>query len=305
MSRAPLWRAVVAFVIIAASAVLAYTMPPRLGLDLRGGTQLVFEATDSPDVKADAEATDRALDVLRRRADALGVVDPTLVRSGERRIIVELPGVLDPRQAAEVIGKTAQLTFHPVPRASPSENAKDALADESGQKLKLGPAAITGDGVDRRRGAARPPAGAGQVRQRRVPRRRRLAEAHRQGRLRPGRRPQAPGRDRARQRDHLLAAGRPVRSPATAGITGGGTQITGDFTQEEAQDLAVLIKGGSLPVPLELIEQRTVGPTLGAEAIEASAKAAVAGVIAHHAVHPRDLPPRRPARPRSRSPPTA
>src|SRR5690606_14930588 len=146
MSRAPIWRAVVAFVILAASAVLAYTLPPRLGLDLRGGTQLVFEARDAPNVKADSEATDRALDVLRRRADALGVVDPTLVRSGERRIIVELPGVLDPRQAAEVIGRTAQLTFHPVEGIA-DENDKDALADESGQKLKLGKAAITGEAV--------------------------------------------------------------------------------------------------------------------------------------------------------------
>src|SRR5690606_8962351 len=64
-----------------------------------------------------------------------------------------------------------------------------------------------------------------------------------------------------------------------AGIPGGGTDITGDFTLDEARELAVLIKGGALPVPLELVEQRTVGPTLGADAIEASAKAAVAGLI--------------------------
>lgn len=114
MSRAPLWRAVAALAVIAISLLLALTIAPRLGLDLRGGTQLVFETRDSPTVKADADAADRALDVLRRRADALGVVDPTLVRSGEKRIIVELPGVLDPREAAAVIGKTAQLNFHPV-----------------------------------------------------------------------------------------------------------------------------------------------------------------------------------------------
>ena len=65
-------------------------------------------------MKADAESTDRAVEVLRRRVDALGVAEPTLTRSGDRRIIVELPGVQDPREAAEVIGRTAQLTFHPV-----------------------------------------------------------------------------------------------------------------------------------------------------------------------------------------------
>ena len=68
MSRAPLWRALAAFAVIATSLFLAFSTEPRLGLDLRGGTQLVFEARDSPTVTADAEATDRALDVLRRRA---------------------------------------------------------------------------------------------------------------------------------------------------------------------------------------------------------------------------------------------
>src|SRR5690606_29550131 len=63
------------------------------------------------------------------------------------------------------------------------------------------------------------------------------------------------------------------------GINGGSTQITGQFSQAEAEDLAVLIEGGALPVPVEVIERRTVGPTLGADAIEASAQAAVIGVI--------------------------
>ena len=76
-------------------------------------------------VKANAESTDRALEVLRRRVDALGVAEPSIARSGDRRIIVELPGLQDPREAAEVIGQTAPLTFHPVlgvaePSASPS-----------------------------------------------------------------------------------------------------------------------------------------------------------------------------------------
>ncbi len=63
------------------------------------------------------------------------------------------------------------------------------------------------------------------------------------------------------------------------GITGGSTQITGDFTADEAKDLAALIEGGSLPVPVKIIEQRVVGPTLGDEAIDASARAAVIGII--------------------------
>ncbi|MEU9836906.1 protein translocase subunit SecD [Streptosporangium sp. NPDC048047] len=295
MSRAPLWRAVAAFVIVVTAALLTVTVSPRLGLDLRGGTQLVFETRDSPTAKADAEATDRALDVLRRRADALGVVDPTLVRSGERRIIVELPGVLDPRQAAQVIGRTAQLTFHPVlgqaDPATPTPGAASAdgtgaagggagqiLADESGRRLRLGPVAITGDGVSdaaARNDPQQGPAWFVTVDFRDAAAWQRLtgeAACH------------DPGDDRRRvaivlDKEIISSPQVDTSVPCRTGIPGGSTQITGSFTHQQAQDLAVLVKGGALPVPLALIEQRTVGPTLGAEAIEASAEAAVAGVL--------------------------
>ncbi len=103
-------------------------------------------------VEANAESTDRALGVLRNRIDALGVTDPTVTRSGENRIIIELPGVQDPREAAEVIGRTAQLTFHPVVSADPPPVAAEGeepeeeklaegqqrLVDEDGQPLVIG-----------------------------------------------------------------------------------------------------------------------------------------------------------------------
>ncbi|GGO61363.1 protein translocase subunit SecD [Nonomuraea cavernae] len=277
MSRAPLWRALVACVIVAAAFLIAFTMSPRLGLDLRGGTQLVFETRDTPTVKADSEATDRALDVLRRRADALGVVDPTLVRSGEQRIIVELPGVLDPRQAAEVIGRTAQLTFHPVTgEAKPDD--KEALADESGQRLSLGPAAITGDGVTDAAAATDPQMGPGwfvtiDFR-----------EAGAWQKLTGAAACEAVGDPKRRvaivlDKEIISSPQVDPSVPCRGGIPGGSTQITGSFSSEEAKNLAILVKGGALPVPLEMIEQRTVGPTLGSAAIEASAKAGIAGVI--------------------------
>mgnify|MGYP001795062507 CR=1 FL=1 len=112
MSRSSAVRALLAFAVLAVSAFFTFTTAPRLGLDLRGGTQIVLQTEDSPTTKADRASTDRALEVLRRRVDALGVSEPSLARSGERRIIVELPGLQDPREAGEVIGRTAQLTFH-------------------------------------------------------------------------------------------------------------------------------------------------------------------------------------------------
>ena len=132
MNHAKVVRAVLAFTILALSIFYVLTEPPRLGLDLRGGTQITLESRDSPTVKADRESTKQTLEVLHRRVNALGVAEPAITQSGERRIIVELPGVQDPRQAAAVLGRTAQLTFHPVlgfsepPRPAPAGSATSA-----------------------------------------------------------------------------------------------------------------------------------------------------------------------------------
>ena len=74
----------------------------------------MLEAQDTEDETVDEDTVSRTLEVLRRRVDQLGVSEPTIQESGDRRIIIELPGVSDPDEALEVIGKTAQLTFHPV-----------------------------------------------------------------------------------------------------------------------------------------------------------------------------------------------
>ncbi|MGI8536136.1 MAG: hypothetical protein ACR2K2_06460, partial [Mycobacteriales bacterium] len=114
MTRPPVLRALAALLVLGLSGFFAVTKDAQLGLDLRGGTSITLETRDSPTTKADAEATDRALEVLRRRVDALGVAEPTLARSGSNRIIIDLPGLQDAAAAAEQLGQTAQLTFHPV-----------------------------------------------------------------------------------------------------------------------------------------------------------------------------------------------
>ncbi|GII94831.1 protein translocase subunit SecD [Sinosporangium siamense] len=281
--RPYLWRALPALAIIVASIAIVFSMSPRLGLDLRGGTQLVFETRDSPTVKANSEATDRTAEVLRRRADGLGVVDPVMVRSGEQRIIVELPGVLDPRKAAEVIGQTAQLTFHQVlgiadAQATPKKGEL-ILPDESGQRLRLGAAGLTGDGVADASAGVDPQSGGGWFVDMNF-----RTEGDRDWAKLEGTAACAPYGDPQR-RVAIVLDNKIISSPqinesvgCNAG-TGGPRQIIGNFTPEEAEDLAVLIKGGALPVPVEIIEQRTVGPTLGAAAITASAQAAVIGAL--------------------------
>ncbi|GAA0262681.1 protein translocase subunit SecD [Cryptosporangium japonicum] len=333
MTRATLARAVFACAIVAVSIYLTVTSSPRLGLDLRGGTQIVLETSDTSTTKANAEATDRTVEVLRRRIDALGVTEPTITRSGENRIIVELPGVQDPAEAAAVIGRTAQLTVRPVlgydesarptpgatpsggsasptpsgspaatptpsgspaatpapsgsPAATPDVKAPPAdpgkeitLTDDSGIPLKLGAAALTGEGIAN--AAANFDAtsglgwfvtvdfrGAGEQAWETV----------------TGKAACSPSGDPTRRVAIVLdqeivsapQVGEDVR--CNVGITGGSTQITGQFSKAEANDLALLVKAGALPVPVETVEQRTVGPTLGATAIRASAEAAILGV---------------------------
>ena len=87
MSRAPLWRALLALVILVTTGYYAFTQEPRLGLDLRGGTTFTLETRDSPTTEANAESTDRTLEVLRRRVDALGVAEPSLARSGDTLLL--------------------------------------------------------------------------------------------------------------------------------------------------------------------------------------------------------------------------
>ncbi|MFD7381452.1 protein translocase subunit SecD [Streptomyces anulatus] len=306
MTRATVVRAVLAVAVLLVSVYISLTMSPRLGLDLQGGTRIVLQARDTATVEADRETTDRTLEVLRQRIDSLGVSEPTLTRSGEDRIIVELPDVQDPRQAAEVIGRTAQLTFHAVegpaaeeagekpsgsdPTADPSPTADPGsttdpdgltLSDEQGRALALGPARLSGAGVEDATAGFDAQGGAGwsvslEFRK----------DAGQDWKRLTGEAACHPAGD-DRRRVAIVLDEKVISSPQVdpsvgckVGLPSGATQITGSFSADEARDLALLIKGGALPVPVEIVEQRTVGPTLGAAAIDASARAALIGAAA-------------------------
>jgi SecD/SecF fusion protein len=295
------WRLLAVLVLIGAAGWMVVTHPARLGLDLRGGTQIVLEASDSPGRQVDGDTLARTLEVLRRRVDQLGVAEPTLQRSGDRRVIVELPGVYDPKEAVEVIGRTAQLAFHPVlglaepeaggggeadgsgtgaPATTTSSSGKDGLvlADDGGGRLRLGQAAVGGEAVGDARAELDP-----QLQTRwqvaigfQGDGGRRWAELTGQAACQPAGDP--------RRRVAIVLDRQVISSPQVdpsvtcqQGIGGGQTVITGDFTDREATDLALLIRAGALPVPVQVVEQRTVGPTLGEAAISASVQAAVLG----------------------------
>ena len=277
MTRSLALRAVLVLLLVGAATAAALLVPPRLGLDLRGGTQIVLEARDGPATRATAEATDRALDVLRRRVDALGVAEATLTRSGERRIVVELPDVRDPREAAEVVGRTAQLTVHPV--LAGADGGRE-LPDERGAPVRVGAAALTGDAIADAT-ATTDRYGVAWLVDLRL-----KDSGGRTWQELTGRAACVPPGDPAR-RVAIVLDDRVISSPQVdpavtcgVGIAGDATSITGSFTQAQAQDLAALVKGGALPVPVEVVEQRVVGPSLGAQAITATWQAALVGMTA-------------------------
>ena len=156
--------------LVGAAGWMVVTRPARLGLDLRGGTQIVLEAKDSPDRRVDGDTVARTLEVLRRRVDQLGVAEPTLQRSGERRVIVELPGVYDPEEAVEVIGRTAQLTLHPVLGLAEPAAEEPATTQPPAEQRRAG-AGRRGRGPAAAR-PSRPDRGGGRRRPRRARRRR-------------------------------------------------------------------------------------------------------------------------------------
>jgi SecD/SecF fusion protein len=343
MTRATVWRVLTALLVLGVTGFFAITKDPQLGLDLRGGVQIVLETQDSATTEANAESTDRAVEVLRNRVDALGVAEPTLARSGERRIIVELPGLEDASEAENAVGRTAQLTFHPVlgpgdpadlpeadrpedadpegttaeptaappdpsapPAASPSPTSspqaddendvaaegevelfnptvEQTVLDDTGNPIRIAPAELTGDGVgdasvffdptQQVRAVTVEFRGDGGSRWEQL-----TADAacNEIGQQRPDGDPM--------RRVAIVLDGEVISSPQVdprvpcVGIVGGSTQITGNFTQEEAADLAALIQGGALPVPVDILSSSTVGPTLGEEAIDASFSAGLIGI---------------------------
>lgn len=150
MRRTPIWLVLLTLLLVALSfyalypSVKLYSMTPderhslaendpaellalekraiKLGLDLRGGMHVVLEVDKSKlNDKERVDAVDRALEVIRNRVDEFGVAEPLIQKSGDDRIIVELPGVEDPERARELIGRTAQLEFRLMPEATDQE----------------------------------------------------------------------------------------------------------------------------------------------------------------------------------------
>ncbi|HEX8780734.1 MAG TPA: protein translocase subunit SecD, partial [Nocardioides sp.] len=155
MSRGVWIRFLLVLGLLAGCVALALNKEPNLGLDLRGGAQFVFQAKSTESTEATAENVDKTVEVLRGRVDALGVAESTLVRQGDDRILVELPGVASDEEAQaaeEKIGQTAQLTAHPVVAqatkgAEPSKKGNQVVPADGGEFLEIGKPVLSGDDI--------------------------------------------------------------------------------------------------------------------------------------------------------------
>lgn len=227
----------------------------HLGLDLAGGSQLTFEA-DMGKIPLDKQDTalTSVRDVIEKRVNLFGVSEPTVQTSkfnGRDRVIVELPGVSDTQAAINLIGKTAQLQFMEVKNASPS----GALIPTDLTGADLESASVSFNGQDGKPSIS-------------------LQFTPEGGNKFADLTAKDVGQPVAIVLDNQVLSAPVVQEK----ITGGQAQITGSFTIDEAKQLVVQLNAGALPVPVNLVQQSSVGATLGTMSVNKSLLAGAVGV---------------------------
>ena len=233
----------------------------RLGLDLAGGSQLIFQA-DMSKVPADKQSTalNGVKGIIENRVNLFGISEPnvqTSVFEGKSRIIVELPGISDTQQAASLIGKTAQLLFEEVEEV-PGVNGTTPSATLVATNLTgadLQSAQVVFDSQTGKPAISLQFTTEGGEK---------FAEIT--------------GRNVGKQLPIVLD-NQIISAPVVEGqITGGNAQITGNFSIDEAKQLAIQLNAGALPIPVTLVQETTIGATLGATSVNQSILAGIVGV---------------------------
>ncbi len=233
----------------------------KLGLDLAGGSQLTFEA-DLSKISEDKQDTaiEGVRNVIEKRVNLFGVSEPTVQTSeynGKKRIIVELPGVSDTQKAIGLIGKTAQLQFYEIKEipATKSASASSQLVPTDLTGADLQSASVVFDSQNGKPAISLQFTADGGNK---------FADITGKniGKALP-----------------IILDDQIVSAPTVQEkITGGSAQISGTFTIEEAKQLAIQLNAGALPVPVNLVEERTLGATLGASSVRQSLFAGIVGI---------------------------
>ena len=210
-------------------------------------------------------ALKQSIEIVRRRIDDVGTKEPTILQRGEKRILVELPGLKDPERIKKLLGKTAQLNFRLV--NDNSEFGTDELISETGEKLIISKRIVmSGDNlVDAQ------PSIQNQQNEPTV-----SFTLDRLGAQKFGR----ATTDNVGKRLAIVLDGKVISAPnINEPITSGSGVISGNFSFQEATDLSLLLRSGALPPPLDVVEERTVGPDLGEDSIKSGITSLVVGFI--------------------------
>jgi len=265
------------------------------------GQALVLKISDKEATRMKDSAVDQALETIRNRIDQFGVSEPTIHRQGDNEIVVQLPGVKDPKRAIELVGRTAQLEFKLVDDESPiaaqlpqavQPGDEEKVLAQAADKIPDGDEILFEKKVNRETGAAikipillkKQAALTGNL----------LSEA----KVSLDSRFSEPyvsisfNAEGAKLFDEVTAANVKKRlaiildntiysAPVIQErISGGNAQITGSFSMEEAKDLSIVLKAGALPAPLKMLQNVTVGPSLGEDSIQAGTMAGIIGTVA-------------------------
>lgn len=235
-------------VVLASALWFSFNKPIKFGLDLKGGAYVVLEAKSENGVIIDNDAMNRLIEVLDRRINGIGVAESSVQKSGDNRVIVELPGLKDTEEAINLIGKTALLEFKLM-------NDDGTLGETLLTGSSLRKADVSYDNLGRPQISFELTKEGAEI----------FAKITREN----------IGRQLAITLDGTVQTAPKINSE----IPSGSGVITGNYTVEEAKATATLLNAGALPVKAEIVETRTVGATLGDESIAQSKTAGIVAVI--------------------------
>jgi SecD/SecF fusion protein len=233
--------------------------------DMGNGTIQVLVTDAAVDDRV-RRAVDQSIEVLRRRVDALGTTEPNIQRQGNDRILVEVPGLQNPEKLKQILGTTAKLEFRLVAEPGEDSSNYDLLdqTDEPGKLPVEKQVMVQGEdltdaqpGFDQRTGEP---------------------IVNFRFNIRGGQRFGDVTSANVGRLFAIVLDGKVISAPRILGpITGGSGQISGHFTVESANNLSILLRAGALPAKLTIVEERTIGPGLGQDSIEAGKRAAYVG----------------------------
>src|SRR5271169_2560021 len=253
------------------SGILATTGHRTLDVANNGNT-ITLTPSDPAVVERVRQAVDQSIEIIQRRINGIGLVEPTIQREGADRILVQVPGLQDPSELLKVLGQTAKLDFRMVDLTMTPEQALDAhpqdsevLDGEGGLKYLIEKRVLV-SGADL---TDAQPSFDQQSGQPDVNFRFNSSGARKFADVTTAN----VGKPFAIVLDNKVISAPVIQQP----IIGGQGQITGNFTVQSATELAVLLRAGALPAPLTVVEERTVGPGLGQDSINAGERAAYVG----------------------------